>query len=264
MRENTLKTAFREGRATFGTWLAFGSVPVAERLAVSGFDWLTIDLEHSPTNYETASLMAMAIAARGCVPIVRVPSSADENIKRALDIGAYGIVAPMVQTADQATAVVASCKYPPAGVRSLAGGRNDLAFETDGATYFARANDQIAVIVQIESVRSIENIDQILAVPGIDCAFVGPQDLSKSLGCAPMLESPDPRFQEALDKILASARRHGVAPGIMVATAEQANRRAEDGFNMIALASESGLVGAAVAHVMKQVRREASFLVWCV
>ena len=255
MRENTLKTAFREGRATFGTWLSFGSVLVTERLAVSGFDWLTIDLEHSPTNYETAALQAMAIAARGCVPVVRVPSSADDHIKRALDIGAYGIVAPMVLTAEQARAVVASCKYPPEGVRSLAGGRNDLAWETDGATYFARANEQLAVIVQIENVQSIENIDEILSVPGVDCAFVGPQDLSKSLGLAPMLESPDPRYQAALDKILASARQHGVATGIMVATAEQANRRAEQGFNMIALAAESRLFAAAIAEVVKQLKR---------
>ena len=240
MRENSFKADLRAGRPTFGTWLGFGSVLVAERLAAAGFDWLTIDLEHSPTNHETAALMALAIAARGCVPLVRVPSQSDDHIKRALDIGAYGIIAPMVTSAEQARSVVASCRYPPDGVRSFAGGRNDLAFDTDGATYFARANDQIAVIIQIEHPRAIENIDDILAVPGIDCAFVGPQDLSGTLGCRPMLESPEPRFREALDRISESAHRHGVAIGIMVVTAEQANRRAEQGFGMISLASDVG------------------------
>lgn len=254
MRDNSLKTAFRERRATFGTWLALGSVPLAERLAASGFDWLTIDLEHSPTNHETAALMAMAIAARGCVPLVRVPSAADDHIKRALDLGTYGVVVPMVTTAEQARAVVASCRYPPEGVRSLAGGRNDLAWDTDSATYFARANEQIAVIIQIEHRRALENLDEILAVPGIDCAFVGPQDLSASLGCKPMLESPDPRYQEALATILATAQKHGVATGIMVSTAEQAARRAEQGFSMIALASESRIITSAVAEIMKTLK----------
>jgi 4-hydroxy-2-oxoheptanedioate aldolase len=255
MRENPLKQAFKNKRATFGTWLSFGSVPLAERLATLGFDWLTIDLEHSATNHETAGLMAMVIAARGGVPLVRVPSSIDDHIKRALDLGAYGIVAPMVTTAEQARAVVASCKYPPEGVRSLAGGRNDLAFETDSATYFAQANQQISVIVQVEHPRALQNIDEILAVPGVDCAFVGPQDLSGTLGCTPMLESPDPRFQEALEVILGAARKHGVATGIMVATAEQANRRAEQGFQMIALTNEVRLITTAIGEVVRQLRR---------
>jgi 4-hydroxy-2-oxoheptanedioate aldolase len=255
MRENRLKKAFRERWATFGTWLSFGSVAVAERLAASGFDWLTIDLEHSPTNHETAAFMAMAIAARGSVPIVRVPSSSDDHIKRALDLGAYGVVAPMVLNANQARAVVASCKYPPDGVRSLAGARNDLAWETDSSSYFARANDEIAVIIQIENVRALENIDEILGVPGVDCAFVGPQDLSSSLGCKPMLESPEPRYQEALETIIAAAHRQGVATGIMVSTAEEANRRAEQGFNMIALASEVRILTAAVGELLGQLKR---------
>jgi 4-hydroxy-2-oxoheptanedioate aldolase len=255
MRENTLKTALKAGRPAYGTWLSFGSVAVAERLAGAGFDWLTIDLEHAPTNHETAALMAMAIAARGTVPIVRVPSSSDDHIKRALDLGAYGIIAPMVTTAEQARAVVASCKYPPEGVRSVAGGRNDLAWETDGATYISEANNRIAVIIQIEHVTALANIDEILAVPGIDCAFVGPQDLSSSLGCKPpMLESPDPRYQEALETVTTAARKHGVATGIMVVTAEQARRRAQQGFSMIALATEIRIMMGAVGELVTQLR----------
>ena len=255
MRENKLKAAFRENRPVFGTWLSFGSVAVSERLAAAGWDWLTIDLEHAPTNHETAAMMAMAITAKGCVPLVRVPSASDDHIKRALDLGAYGIIAPMVTTAEQARAVVASCKYPPEGIRSFAGGRNDMAFDTDGATYFAQANGQVAVIIQIEHPRALENIDEILAVPGIDCAFVGPQDLSGSLGCTPMLESPDPRYGEALEKILAAGRRHKVATGIMVTTAEQANSRADQGFSMISIAAEVRIMMTAVAAVIGQLKR---------
>src|SRR5919199_1312107 len=114
------------------------------------------------------------------------------------------LAGPMVPTADQARAVVASCKYPPEGVRSLAGGRNDAAWGTDTASYFARANEEILVCVQIEHPRALENLDEIVSVPGVDCAFVGPQDLTATLGIKPaQLDSPDPRYQEALDKVLA-------------------------------------------------------------
>jgi 4-hydroxy-2-oxoheptanedioate aldolase len=254
MRENGLKRAFEAREVTYGTWLAFGSPLVAERLASLGFDWLLIDLEHSPANHESAAMMAMAIAARGCVPLVRVPSSADDHIKRALDLGAYGIVAPMVNSPEQARAVVASCHYPPEGVRSVAGGRNDLAWETTGPTYLAEANRRTAVIVQIEHVSALSRLDEILSVPGLDCAFIGPQDLSASLGCEPMLESPDPRYREAVEEIKAAADRNGVATGIMVLTAEQAAQRARQGFNMISLANEVRILSAAVTEIMRKLR----------
>ena len=255
MRTNHVKQAIRQGRPPIGTWLSLGSVLAAERMAAAGFDWLTIDLEHAPTNWETAGVMAAVVSAQGAAPLVRVPSSSDENIKRALDLGAWGVVAPMVTSAEQARAVVASCKYPPDGVRSLAGGRNDLGWGTDAATYFARANDELFVCVQIEHTRALEALDEILAVPGIDCAFVGPQDLTASLGIQPpQLDSPDPRYQEALGAVLAGARRHEVGAGLMVASAKEARRRWDEGFTMVALAAESRILTAAASQAIREIK----------
>jgi 4-hydroxy-2-oxoheptanedioate aldolase len=255
VRSNHVKRAVREGRPTIGTWLSLGSVLAAERMALAGFDWLTIDLEHSPTNWETAAAMAAVVAAQGVAPLVRVPSSTDENIKRALDLGVWGVVAPMVTSAEQARAVVASCRYPPEGIRSVAGGRNDAGWDTDTATYFARANDEIFICIQIEHTRALEHLDEILATPGVDCAFVGPQDLTASLGIQPpQLDSPDPRYEEALEQVLASARRHGVGAGLMVASAQQARRRWEQGFTMVALAAESRILAAAATQAVREIK----------
>lgn len=255
MKTNIVKRAIREGRPTIGTWLSLASILAAERMAQAGFDWLTIDLEHSPTNWETAMAMSAVVAAQGAVPLVRVPSSSDENIKRALDLGAYGIVAPMVTSPQQARAVVASCKYPPEGVRSLAGGRNDLGWATDSATYFARANDEIFVCIQIEHTDALDRLDEIVAVPGVDCAFVGPQDLTASLGIQPpQLDSPDPRYEEALTQVLDAGRRHRVGVGLMVASAQQARRRWEQGFTMIALAAEVRILTAAAVQAVKEIK----------
>jgi 4-hydroxy-2-oxoheptanedioate aldolase len=255
MRTNDMKRAIRAGKPTIGTWLSLASVLVAERMAVSGFDWLTIDLEHSPTNLETAAAQAAVITAQGVAPWVRIPSATDENIKRALDLGTWGIVAPMITSAEQARMVVASCKYPPEGIRSLAGGRNDVGWGTDSATYFARANEEVFVCVQIEHPRALENLDQILSVAGVDCAFVGPQDLTATLGIQPpQLDSPDPRYEEALAKVLEASRRHGIGAGLMVASAKEARRRHEQGFSMVALAAEARILSMAATQAVKDIK----------
>ena len=124
MKQNLVKQKIRRGEPTIGTWLSLASVIAAEQMATAGFDWLTIDLEHAPTNWETAIAMVAVVGAQGVAPWIRIPSSTDENVKRALDLGAMGIVAPMVTSVEQARAVVRSCKYPPDGIRSFAGGRN--------------------------------------------------------------------------------------------------------------------------------------------
>jgi 4-hydroxy-2-oxoheptanedioate aldolase len=254
MKQNLVKQRIRRGEPTIGTWLSLASVVAAERMALAGFDWLTIDLEHAPTNWETAMAMVAVVGARGVAPLVRVPSSSDENIKRALDFGAMGVIAPMVTTPAQARAVVASCKYPPDGVRSFAGGRNDAAWETDSPTYFRRANDEIFVCIQIETVQSVEDVDTILAVPGIDCAFVGPQDLTGALGLPPQLDSPDPRFEAAVEKVIDSARRHGIGSGLMVGSAESARRWHDRGAAMISLAAEARILSAAAMQAVKEIK----------
>ena len=143
---------------------------------------------------------------------------------------------------------MAACKYPPAGVRSLGAGRFSLSFKTDPPTYFARANDEILVIVQIEHHEAVKNIDAILSVPGVDALYVGPNDFCASLGLAPSLEPPHRAFEEAMQTVFAAARRHGVAPGIHCATPDTVNRRIHEGWRMVGMLNDQRfMLGAAQA-----------------
>ena len=223
-----------------------------------GFDWLTVDMEHSDCNWETASAIFAHVAQAGCTPLIRVPSITHENAKRALDLGAHGIVFPMCNTVALAELAVSSCKYPPTGTRSVGGSVHALNFETNAAEYYRQANDEVLVIVQAEHIDAVNNIDQILSVPGVDAVFVGPNDLLASMGKTPQMESDDPQFVSALKAILSSAKAHGVAPGIHVADAAAAKRRIEQGWQFIAISSELGLMNQAAAATIKELSRSTS------
>ncbi len=245
---NHVKQALRAGRPQFGTLLNFGDPLVAEMMAAVGFDWLLVDTEHGPIDLATLATMLAAITRYPVAPFVRVHAIAEENFKRVLDAGAWGVLAPNVRTRGEAERLVAACKYPPAGVRSLGAGRFALSFKTDAPTYFARANDEILLIAQIEHADAIKNIDAILSVPGIDACYVGPNDLCASMGLPPSLEPPHREFEDAMRVVLAAARRHGVAAGIHAATAETVNRRIGEGWTLVGMLNDQRLlVGAAKA-----------------
>ena len=157
----------------------------------------------------------------------------------------------MVNSKAEAEAVVRAARYRPLGERSVGGQLHAASFATDAATYYAKANDEILVVVMAEHVAAIENIDDILSVPGIDAVFVGPNDLHASMGLAPAFDSDHPAFNDALAKVLESARTHRVAAGIHVADALQAQRRLAEGWQMIAVASEAGLLLSKAAEVTK-------------
>jgi 4-hydroxy-2-oxoheptanedioate aldolase len=180
-----------------------------------------------------------------CAPFVRVPELTEAAVKRVLDAGAWGVMAPNVRTREEAERLVRACKYPPAGARSLGAGRFPLSFRTDAATYFQRANDEVMVIVQIEHHEAIARIDEILAVPGVDACYVGPNDFCASLGLAPSLEPSHPEFHQAMATLLAAARRHGVAPGIHCATAETVNRRIAEGWTMVGMVNDQRFLASA-------------------
>src|SRR6185503_16469820 len=158
--------------------------------------------------------MFAIIAANGCVPLARVPSNSVENIKRVLDTGAWGIVVPMVNSRAEAEAVVKAARYRPLGERSIGGSLHAANFATDASTYYAKANDEILVIVMAEHVEAVANIESILSVPGIDAVFVGPNDLHASMGLPPSFDSDHPEFLAALKKIINCAKARGVASGI--------------------------------------------------
>src|SRR5262245_49560848 len=143
MRPNAVKRALREGRPSVGTWLSLGSITASRFMARAGFDWLTVDLEHSPVDWETAAHMFAVIADAGGTALARVPANRHDHIKRALDTGAMGIVVPMVNSREEALAAVSAAKYPPAGSRSVGGGVHALNFAATAAEYFRRADDEI-------------------------------------------------------------------------------------------------------------------------
>ncbi len=235
MRPNTMLAKLRAGQPSVGTWLNSPSSLSAEIMAHAGFDWLVINSEHSAINFESMQSILQAVATTSVIPMVRVIWNDISWIKVPLDIGAYGVVIPMVSTREDAVRAVQACRYPPAGIRGLGGERRTL---YGGKDYVQRANDEIAVIVQIETAQALKNADEILSVPGIDAFFVGPNDLSASMGMAPSLDNREPAFIEALQRLVALGKKHGVAPGIHCGSPEALNERLAWGFQFLALGAD--------------------------
>jgi 4-hydroxy-2-oxoheptanedioate aldolase len=244
MKKNHVRHKLRRGEPSFGSWLSLPGVFSAQLMGRMGFDWLTLELEHSPASLESAGACIAVLANARVAPLVRVPVNSVENIKRALDIGAWGVVVPMVNSRAEAEAVVEAARYRPVGRRSIGGNLHAASFETDAATYYARANEEILVVIMAEHVDAVERADEIFSVPGIDAAFIGPNDLHASMGLPPAFESNEKEFIEAVAYICSTARKHGLAPGIHVADIAQAQRRAKEGFQFIALASDAGFMMA--------------------
>src|SRR5262245_9287657 len=210
MRANPVKRALQSGKATVGTWLSLGSITVARFMARAGFDWLTVDIEHTLVDWETATHMFAAIADAGCTALARVPANRHDHIKRVLDNGAHGVVVPMVNSRQEALDAVAAMLYPPRGNRSVGGSVHALNFQATPAEYYARADDELLVVLQCEHIQAVQDADAIFSVPGIDAIFVGPHDLAASMrskdGKPPSAEAT----AEALKHVLATCKKHGV------------------------------------------------------
>ena len=253
MRTNPVKAALREGRAQVGTWLSLASPLAARFMARTGFDWLTLDMEHTPVDWSVAAQIFGSVADAGGVPLVRIPFNSLENAKRVLDAGAYGIIFPMCSTVAEAEQAVAACKYPPQGVRSVGGALHTLNFGATSADYYSRANEEILVVVQAEHIQAVENCEQMFAVPGIDAMFVGPNDLLSSMGKTPAMDTDDPEFVAALAHLRTTAVQCGIAPGIHVASVEAAKRRLAEGWRFVAVSSELGFMLESARNVSQAV-----------
>jgi len=238
MRVNSIKQLLKSGKPAVGTWLSLGNIPAARFLARLGFDWLTVDLEHSLVGIETAVHMWGAIADAGCVPLARVPSNRHDHIKRVLDNGGYGIVVPMVCTRSESSDAVAACLYPPRGNRSVGGSIHALNFATTPAEYYARANEEILIVLQCEHIAAVRNFDEVYGVPGVDAVFVGPNDLAASMRSLQGKPPTGEEFQAALAEILAGCKRLGIAAGIHTFSADEAKTRIAEGWQFIAINSE--------------------------
>ncbi|WP_422926028.1 HpcH/HpaI aldolase family protein [Singulisphaera sp. PoT] len=242
MKSNPVKRALREGKPQVGTWLSLGSVVAARFMARVGFPWLTVDIEHTHTDIQTAALMFGAIADAGCVPLARIQASRHEYIKSVLDCGSMGIIVPMVMDAAEARSVVAAAKYPPRGNRSVGGGLHAMNFGATAVDYYGKADDEILVVIQTEHISAVEIADEIYSVPGIDAIFVGPNDLAASMRAADGTPPSKTYMEETLQRILAAAKRNNVPCGLHVTSFAEADRRVKEGWQFIAVGSELKLM----------------------
>jgi len=208
--KNPLKEKLQRDEAVIGTFVQIGHPDVTEWLSHLGFDWLLLDTEHSPTHLESLQRMMQAMTGTNCVPIVRPQWNDPVVIKRILDIGAYGVLIPMVNSREDAENAVKACKYPPDGIRGF-GPRRAGMFDPD---YFKTANDELLIAVQIETDRALKNLDEILAVPGIDAIYIGPWDLSVSLGFGVPPKWDEPKYVAAFDRVLEASGRHKKPAGM--------------------------------------------------
>lgn len=209
--ENTFKKRLLAGETLIGCWLSFGEAAPAEIMGSAGFDWLLIDGEHGPNDLRSIRDQLMALESSSSTPVVRVPIGLDWVIKQVLDIGAQTILVPMVDTAEQAAEIVRACRYPPAGCRGVGAAAARSGRFGGIPDYVPTADDQICILIQVESVKGVENLDEILQVEGIDGVFIGPADLSSDMGFRGNSKHPDAKKAvcDALTKIAASAKAAG-------------------------------------------------------
>ena len=232
MKPNRVKQLLKQGKYTCGSWVSLCSPIGAEAMGLSGFDWLLIDMEHGSGDYQTLLTQLQGIAAAGeTVPFVRVQWNDAVVIKRVLDLGAYGVMVPGIRSADEAKAAVSAIKYPPQGIRGLAGNRG-AKFGLDG-DYVKQANDEIMMILQIENEAAINQIDAILDVPGIDVAFLGPNDLSGDMGHVGDWDHPD--VQKAIKKLEDAANKRRIPLGTVSRNWEAAKAFIDRGYRFQSL-----------------------------
>ncbi|MDR7522802.1 MAG: aldolase/citrate lyase family protein [Armatimonadota bacterium] len=251
MFTNPVKQRLKQGQPVVGHWISFPSPAVVEVMTSFGPDWLLIDTEHGPTGAERLEDLLRAMKGTEVVPLVRVVANEIWAIKQALDRGAYGVIVPLVNTPEQAQAAVAAAKYPPDGIRGVAGTRVTR-YGMDLPDYFKDWNEQVLVICQVETTEALANVDQIASTPGVDVLFVGPNDLSANLGVFRQFDHPE--FVAAVQRILTSAQRHGIAAGYMASSAEEVLQRIDQGFRFVAGGSDARLLAGAAGAMYKAIR----------
>jgi len=251
MRENRLRTLWAEDKAAVNGWLAIPNGFSAEVMAHQGWDTLTIDMQHGLVGEDALIPMLQAISTTNTVPIVRVPWLEPGVLMKALDAGAYGVICPMVNTREDAQKLVAWTHYAPMGTRSFGPVR---ALLYGGADYPQHANKTIVTFAMIETAQALDNLDDILSVEGLDAIYIGPSDLSLSLGCRPVFDDVDPKAQQAIEHILARAKAHGVVAGIHNGLPRVAKARVQMGFRFVTLGSDARLMAAGSQEMLGAMR----------
>jgi 4-hydroxy-2-oxoheptanedioate aldolase len=251
MRENRIRNLWREDKAAVNGWLAIPSTFSAETMAHQGWDSLTIDMQHGVVDYQMAVDMLTAISTTATMPMVRVPWLDPGIIMKSLDAGAYGVICPMINSRAEAEKLVSCVRYAPKGTRSFGPIR---ALLYGGADYATKANDTVIPFAMIETKQALENLDDILSVEGLDAIYVGPADLSLTLGCTPKFDQEEKPVVEAIDHIIAKAKQHGVIAGIHNGTPEYAQRMIAKGFRFVTLGSDARLMAAGAQQTLAKMR----------
>lgn len=250
MRENPLKRKLAAGETVLGAWLSIGDPLAAQCVATAGWDWLLVDMEHGPIPLEAAANLVTAVRGAGVVPMVRPAWNESSQIQRVLDLGAFGIVVPVINDAADARSLVRDARFPPLGERSRGGVRANFAFETDGNTYSERANDEVLVLAQIETEEACANGAAIAAVEGIDGLFVGPNDLAFSAGKRwPDVWERDADYMERIDAIPRITAAAGKSAGILARDGAMAAQMIARGYRFVG-------VGNDVNYLMAAAKRE--------
>ncbi len=254
MRPNKVKQAWRENHWVTMGWLSISHGFTAEVMARQGFDALCIDMQHGLTDMADLWKMLQAVSTTDVTPIVRVPWNDPATIMKALDFGAYGILVPLIDTAEDAAKAVAACRYPPVGMRSSGPVR---AVHYGGPDYQAKANDEIIVLGMIETKQALANLDAICATPGLDAVYIGPYDLSYALGQTPGADKTDPVHLATCDRIRETAHKHGVKVGMHCASGKFAAASVKRGYDLVMPTSDLNSMVAGVRRHLEDLRAGA-------
>ncbi len=255
--KNRIKSLLKQGKPTAGAWLQMTSPFSAEIMARAGFDWLIVDLEHAPGDLLNLASQLQAMGGMDCVPFVRAPWNDPVAIKRILDTGVMGVLIPYVNSAEEAKNAVAACKYPPEGIRGLAGSPRAAYFGQNSMDYLKAANEEILVIIAVETGEAIANLDEILGVDGLDGIFIGPMDLATSMGY--FGDPSHPEVQQAIATVEEKTLKAGKYLGTVGGSWEQARKKYDKGYQLLMLMSDSvdlaKLAGQTVARFTEEYRK---------
>jgi 2-dehydro-3-deoxyglucarate aldolase len=247
------KEKLAQGKPTLGGWMLIGHPIVAELLAGEGFDWICVDMEHAAIGYETFQNIAMALKGAGCDLFARLQACDAAQAKHVLDAGAHGIIVPSVNTREQAEMAVAIAMHPPKGIRGASFARA-TDYGRNFQSYYHAHNDNVIVVAMLEHIDAVKNVDAILTTPGIDAIFIGPYDLSASMGLAGQLDHPEVR--QAQETILQACEKHGVPPGLHVVAVDgsEIRRQIERGHRFIACSLDTQFVIHSAREVLREIK----------
>ena len=252
--ENRVKQMLKEGKKTIGAWLQIASPFTAEIMSRAGFDWLIIDMEHGPGDILALTAQLQAMSGSGVVPFVRAPWNDFVMIKRILDAGVYGILVPYVNSRAEAEAAVRACKYPPEGIRGIAGSPRAAGYGQNPKEYLGKANDLILVITAVETMEAVSNLDEILKVPHLDGIFIGPMDLATSMGYF-----ADPG-QPAVQTVIAEVEKKVLGAKKILGTIandwEQAKKLYQRGYQLLMIMADGVALGKLATERVSLFRKE--------